>query len=126
MVVASPPKKKRVMHPNSLKNLKPPYKPGENGHQGGYNLTERLRHALDHPPQKPTESSPVGDQLVYSALKGALLREPTPFKEVWERIEGKLQDSKGGDTNIDARQIIINVTSDKAKELTSRIMQGEV
>ena len=32
----------------------------------------------------------------------------------------------GGDTNIDARQIIINVTSDKAKELTSRIMQGEV
>ena len=107
-----------------LANLKP-YAKGENGHQHVYALANRLKHALDKPLVKPDAKSSVGDQLVYSTLQGALLREPTPFHEVWERIEGKLQDSKSGDTNIDARQIIINVTSDKAKELTSRILQGE-
>ena len=85
-------KPKKKMHPNSLANLKPPYKPGENGHQHAYPLKERFLHALDHPLKKPKDDDCAGAHLVYSTLEGAILREPTPFKEAWERIEGKVPD----------------------------------
>ncbi len=79
-------------NPKSLANLIP-YKPGENGHKGGYNMTERLRHALDHPLKPPDENSPVGERLVYSTLKGAIELVPTPFREAWDRAEGKVTDT---------------------------------
>ncbi len=90
--ISRPMKLKRVMHPNSLNNLKP-YKPGENGHQGGYSLKERLMHSLDKPLVEPKPDACAGDHIVYSTLVGAKLREPTPFKEVWDRTEGKVIDT---------------------------------
>jgi len=97
-----------------------PYPPGKNGHTG-YNLTERLRHALDKPLKEPGENGPVGERLVYSSLVGALKREPTPFKEVWDRAEGRV----GTDDTAyhDNRVINIIVSSDRTKELTEMVGQ---
>ena len=74
--------------PNSLANLKPPYKPGENGHGRVYPLKERLRHALDKPLVKPKADAPQGDQIVYATLKGAAELVPVAFRETWDRVEG--------------------------------------
>ena len=87
--ISKPVRKKRVMHPNSLANLKP-YAPGTNGHQGGYSLLARLKHTMEKPLVKPSDKAPVGEHIVYETLQGALAHEPTPFKEVWDRLEGKL------------------------------------
>jgi len=79
-------------HPNSLKNLKP-YPKGTNGHTGGYSLKERLIHSLDKPLKPPEKDAPIGERIVYSTLEGALLREPTPFREVWDRVDGKVKET---------------------------------
>ena len=76
----------RIMHPNSLKALIPTqYPPGVSGNNGGngYSLTSELKHALNK--QKRQE-------VVSSTIEGAILREPTPFKELWDRVEGKVPD----------------------------------
>ena len=91
--IARPPKiakDGRVMSPRSLSNLKPPYKPGENGHGRVYPLKERLRHALDHPLKEPPPDAPAGDHLVYATLKAALEIVPVAFRETWDRTEGKV------------------------------------
>ena len=80
-------------NPRSLANLIP-YKPGENGHQGGYPLKERLQHSLNYPLKQPGKAATAGEVLVYSTLKGAIAREPTPFREVWDRVEGKVPDKR--------------------------------
>ena len=90
-VISSSKKSKRQMNPKSIANLIP-YKKGENGHKGGYNLTERLRHQLDHPLIEPGENAPTGERLVYATLKGALELVPSPFHETWDRAEGKVPD----------------------------------
>ena len=93
-LIARPPTKiKRKMHPNSLANLKPPWKPGENGHGRVYPLKERLYHALDKPLIEPKPDACAGERIVYSTLKGAIELVPTPFREVWDRVEGRLQDT---------------------------------
>ena len=76
----------------SLANLIP-YKPGTNGHTGGYSLKERLMHSLDKPLKPPEKDAPIGERIVYSTLEGALLREPTPFREVWDRVDGKVKET---------------------------------
>ena len=84
-------KKKRVMHPNSLANLRPAsWKPGESGNKQGYSLKSRLDDAMGKPLIKPSENASAGEVLVYSTLEGAILREPTPLREVWDRTEGKV------------------------------------
>ena len=73
------------MSPNSLKNLKPPYPPGVSGNEGsgnGYSLKAELKHALRDKEKRK--------ELIDSTIAGAILREPTPFKEVWDRVEGKV------------------------------------
>ena len=80
-------------NPNSLANLLPHmYKPGTNGHGRVYPLKQRLQHALDHPLKKPKADAPAGEQLVYATLKGAIDLVPTPFRETWDRVEGKVPD----------------------------------
>ncbi len=74
----------RIMHPNSLANLPPTqWQKGVSGNSGGngYSLLSELKHALNK--QKR-------EDFVNSTIEGAILREPTPFKELWERIEGKV------------------------------------
>mgnify|MGYP001577377962 FL=1 len=73
------------MHPNSRKNLIPTQFPkgvsGNLGSGNGYSLTAELKHALNK--QKRME-------FVNSTIEGAMLREPTPFRELWDRVEGKV------------------------------------
>jgi len=96
----------RGKHPNTLKNLKP-FPKGHNGNPNpGYSLTSRLRDSLKKPLKKPKGDAPVGDLLVYSTLVGALEREPTPFRETWDRVDGKLQDNSSG-TTINADKVIV-------------------
>ena len=87
-------KEKRIIHPNSLKNLRPnpDWKPGQSGNKQGYSLKSRLDDAMGKPLIKPTDDAIAIEQLVYSTLEGAIAREPTPFKEVWDRTEGKVPD----------------------------------
>jgi len=117
--ISRPKKKRTQINPNSLANLIP-YKKGENGHGRVYPLKERLRHALDHPLTKPKDDAPAGEHIVYATLKGAIDLVPSPFHEVWDRVEGKVP----GDNQVvlqDNRAINIIVSSDKAKELTEKI-----
>jgi len=120
--IAKPAKYPRGQHPNSRANLKPPYKPGENGHGRVYPLKERLRHALDHPLKKPKDDAPAGEHIVYATLKGALNCEPTfaHLREVWDRVEGKLQDQT---VAIDNRQIHIHVDSPEGRGLVEGIAE---
>lgn len=118
LVAASPINKrtKRPMHPNSLKNLKPPFPPGTNGYnQGRMSLTERLRHQLAKEQGKQAEA------LVQAAIEGALKREPTPFKEVWDRVDGRLQDTPP--VVIDNRQVNIFVKDAETRELLGRVAE---
>ncbi len=83
-------------HPNSRKNLKP-YPPGVNGNpKPGNSLKAVLLNALLEPLKKPAEDAPARDHVVYATLKGAISCEPTSahLKEVWDRVEGKLQDKE--------------------------------
>ena len=112
---------KRKMHPNSLANLNPPYKKGENGHSG-YPLKERLYHALDHPLKVPKPDAPAGEHIVYATLKGAISCEPSSahLKEVWDRVEGKLQDVRAGN-NGDNRVINFILSEGQSKSLIEGI-----
>ncbi len=82
-------------HPNAIKALEEnreatQWKPGESGNKQGYSLKSRLDDAMGKPLTKPSDDAIVIDKLVYSTIEGALNREPTPFREVWDRTEGKV------------------------------------
>lgn len=96
-------------NPNSKKNLKPFHK-GENGDHShnGYTLTSALKDALLSKDKKKR------DELILSTIEGAILREPTPFKEVWDRVEGKLQ---GDQAVINFNEIKIVVVREAPKQL---------
>ncbi len=89
-------------HPNSRKNLKP-FKPGSNGDKpgNGYSLTAALKDTLRKSPK-------LREKLITSTIEGAILREPAPFHEVWDRVDGRIADDKA---NITAIQI--NIVYDK-------------
>ena len=76
-------KYKPGQHPNSRKNLNPGYH-GQNNGQNGYSLTSELKHALQDRERRKL--------LIASTIEGAIAREVTPFKEVWDRVEGKVPD----------------------------------
>lgn len=89
-------KYKRGQSPNSQKNLKP-FPKGSNGglNKRGYSLTAALKHALTNDAKRR--------ELVESTIAGAILREPAPFREVWDRVEGKVAERHQilGDINIE-------------------------
>ena len=119
-----PVKYKPGQHPNSRSNLKP-FPKGYNGNRQGYSLTSRLKDSLNKPLKKPKEDAPVGEHIIYSTLEGALLREATPFKETWDRAEGRLQDIPP--TNFqDNRSVTIIVQGEKTKELIEGIANFEI
>lgn len=101
----------RKMSPNSLANLKPPYPPGVSGNEGsgnGYSLLAELKHALNKQKRK---------ELVDSTIEGAILREPAPFHEVWDRIEGKVPDPAKPQQEQGNRIINIFVGTDRGREM---------
>ena len=114
---------RRGTNPVSLANLKPPYKPGENGHGRVYPLKERLRHALDHPLKEPNPDAPAGERIVYATLKGAINCEPTfaHLREVWDRVEGKVPGDQPPAVNQDNRVLNIYVMDEKTKDLIAQV-----
>lgn len=103
----------RIMHPNSLAALLPTQWPkGVSGNNGGngYSLTAELKHALNQ--QKRLE-------IVNSTIEGAIKREPTPFKELWDRVEGKVPD-KGQPLN-DNRVLNIIVINQHTSDLIALV-----
>ena len=74
----------RGLSPASLKNLRP-FKPGENGDpsKNGVSLTQELKIKLRKSPE-------LRALLVGAIIDGAIAREPTPFKELWDRHDGKV------------------------------------
>jgi len=78
-------KVQRGRHPNSLANLKSGWH-GQDLSMNGVSLTQELKAKLRKDPT-------LRKQIVESTLEGALKREPTPFREVWDRIDGRLQDN---------------------------------
>jgi hypothetical protein len=120
------PKRKRTKYmppPQSLANLRP-YKPGENGHGRVSPLKERIMHALDKPTSFLDEApTSIGDAVVKITLKGALNLVPPAFHETWDRVEGKVADPIPPGYQ-DNRTINIIVSSEKAKELTEKLIKG--
>jgi len=87
----------RGLHPKSMANLElGKFPKGSNGDRShsGYTLTSALKDSLHKPLRRPDLDAPVRDHIIFSTLQGALEREPTPFKEVWDRSEGKLIDKQ--------------------------------
>ena len=78
-------KVQRGRHPNSLANLKSGWH-GQDLSMNGVSLTQELKAKLRKDPT-------LRKQIVESTLEGALKREPTPFREVWDRVDGRLQDN---------------------------------
>jgi len=118
-------KYRRGQHPNSRNNLVP-LEPGNNIPAGmdknpaRYSITSRVKDYLGKPLKPPPPDAPARDVLAYSILEGAILRESTPFREVWDRVDGKIPDAVNT-TNIDNRTVNIIVSSDKAKTLTESV-----
>lgn len=100
------------MQPNSLKNLIPLTKGHNNhGNHEGYSLRAELKHAL------------VKEKrllIVNSTIEGAILREPTPFKELWDRVDGRMPQPVSGEVDV-THTINIIVSSEKARELTENV-----
>ena len=86
-------------HPNSRKNLKIGGIEG-NGNLAGSNLVSLLKYSLNKPLVTPKQDALARELLVHSTIEGAILREPTPFKEVWERCEGKVSQPVSGDITL--------------------------
>ena len=85
---------------------------------------------LEKPLKPPNNGASSAESLVYSTIAGALLREPAPFHEVWDRGEGKVKESTpsvlpggqvlniivvGGGQNL---QDIIQQVKERTKQLT--------
>jgi len=97
-------KYRKTIHPNSLANLElGKFQKGNNGNHNteGYSLTSLLKDALIFPLKEPRPDATVRELLVYSTITGALAREPGPFAQVWDRIDGKVIE----------RRMSINVTT---------------
>ena len=88
----------RGLHPNSQKNLKP-FEIGHPliGNTDGFSLRAELKHALVKEKRMA---------IVNSTIEGAILREPTPFKELWDRVDGKLQGDQPPVQNINVVFVI--------------------
>ncbi|KKN76921.1 hypothetical protein LCGC14_0365730 [marine sediment metagenome] len=109
----------KQVHPNTLKALEEnreatQFKPGKSGNREGYSLTSELKHALKDKEKRR--------QFIESTIEGAINREVTPFKEVWDRVEGK---SVGEEPVQGDRILNIIVTTEGAKGLMERLLGGE-
>ena len=93
----------RGRHPNSLKNLKP-YPKGVTGHPGQkpkiYSITAAVKELLDTVPPDETKGR-TWIQILALAILTQSLKNPTFFKELIERLEGKVAlPIEGGDKPI--------------------------
>ena len=113
-------KYKPGQHPNSLANLRPiMWKKGQSGNPKGESLTACLQRLIAKPLAEPPPYAPAKEQIIYATLTGAIQREPTPFREVWDRLEGPVEANKPP-LVIDNRQVNIYVLDRETKDLLLR------
>lgn len=115
----------RGLHPNSLKNL-------ENGRKKWHNpngrpkkdisLTSLLKEEIEKIPQGEKQGRTWRQLLVLAWLTGAM-KNPVLFKELLDRLEGKVTQPIGGDETNPV--YIINVHSEQGKTGIKRVMNGE-
>lgn len=93
--------KPRIIHPNSLKNLRPNpnWKPGVVANPLGQSLKQCLERMMDKPlpSSPPPPDAPARDHLVYATVKAAIEGKSIPFLEVWNRLAGKVSQPLSGD-----------------------------
>ena len=116
-------------HPNTLANLaKGRAKLAEMRKNGiltnpkGYSLKSALIDTLAKPLTPPKKDALARDLFIHSTIEGAILREPTPFKEVWDRVDGRLQDNIPP-VSIDNRQVNIYVLDNETRELLAKVAE---
>jgi len=110
----------RGKHPNTLRNLKS-YPPGVNGNpKPGNSLTAMLKNALQ---DRSKEGKLLAIKLIESTIEGAIKREPTPFKELWDRVEGKVPQPVVGDGG---GPVIIKIVWDGNDERLRQLPAGQV
>jgi len=97
-----PTKGRKRIHPNSLANLAigravlaEKAKNGllYNQNPDGYSLAAALKTRLRRSPE-------LREQIIDSTIQGTLEREPTPFKELWDRVDGKLAQPISGSVEL--------------------------
>ena len=106
-------KTKRIMHSNSIANLIP-YPKGVSGNAGsgnGYSLTSALKDKLRKSPE-------LRDQIVDSWIRGVIQREPVPFREALDRIDGKVTQLIGGDADNPLYLAVLERLRGNSKQLT--------
>ena len=89
--------KPQGLHPNSLANLKPNplWQPGVSGHPQGESATACLQRIANKPLVKPDPKIvPAKELLAYETIAGGIKGKPIQFKEAWERLEGKVPDTR--------------------------------
>ena len=106
-------KVQRGRHPNSLANLKSGWH-GQDLSMNGVSLTQELKAKLRKDPT-------LRKQIVESTLEGALKREPTPFREVWDRVDGRLQDNPPQVQGVTVINIL--VTGEHMREMLAKVAE---
>ena len=106
-------KVQRGRHPNSLANLKSGWH-GQDLSMNGVSLTQELKAKLRKDPT-------LRKQIVESTLEGALKREPTPFREVWDRVDGRLQDNPPQVQGVTVINILVR--GEHMREMLARVAE---
>jgi hypothetical protein len=89
------PQKKRVMHPNSIANLRPvPFAPGNNANPGGrpkgaHSPTSSLRRILAGKPGEKFQPETNADVLAQGWFVNATKGNGVALREAIDRIDGK-------------------------------------
>ena len=101
-------RKQHDMHPNSLKNLRP-FQKGNNANPNGrprkdVSLTSLLKVEIEKIPEGEKESRTWRQLLVLAWLTGSL-KNPFLFKEMLDRLEGKVAVPIQIDIQSEARKI---------------------
>lgn len=120
---------KRGTHPHSLANLeKGKFKPGQSGNPKGrlpkeFCITSILQEKLNEPCEKDP-SKTWGEYIATKALELAA-ENPTYFKELLDRVEGKVMQPVQQEVTARMEQFNIIVRSDEARQLVERVLAGE-
>ena len=103
-------------NPNSLANLVKgrarlveKRKNGELSNPQGYSLKAELKHALKE----------RRHELIEATIQGAIELQPTPFHEVWDRVEGPVKDTRV--ENQDNRVLNVIVLNTETKDLIGKL-----
>lgn len=121
----------RGKNPNSLKNLKP-FRKGNCANPTGrppkdVSLTSLLKKYIDEIPERvkgKVNTKTWRELLVEAWLIGAYKGNTVFFKELLERLDGKVPQSLTGEGG-GPISVTVTVSSERAKELTNKILKGE-